>query len=75
MHVAPQLWIYFAMVVPLTLIVVVAVWLLDRRHKKKSKGRTAVLEEGLEVMEREIAAQLRRQTTGKMVTFVEKEEE
>lgn len=57
LYVAPQLWIYFAAAAPLTLVVVFVMWFWGR--KKRSKGD--VEGGGLESVEKDIVAQLRRQ--------------
>lgn len=75
LRVAPQLWIYFAVSVPLTVLVVMAVWLWDRKRERRVKANAAVLETGLEAMERDVMLQMRRQTTRKAVSFAEKDDE
>jgi hypothetical protein len=62
--VAPQLWIYFVIAVPLTVLTVGTLWMWDRKRNRKSKRVTAALEEGLEHMEMEIASQMKRQRVG-----------
>jgi Mg2+ and Co2+ transporter CorA len=58
--VLPQLWIYFAATVPLTLAVVAFLLLWDRKRERRVKRQAKLLEGGLEIMEREIALQVRR---------------
>jgi len=74
-RVSPQVWIYFAIMAPMTLAVVAVLWVLDRKTKNRVKRRTAALEAGLEAVEREMAVQTRRQTaSGKTVAFEEEYE-
>jgi len=64
LSVAPQLWIYFAIAIPLTVFAVGTLWMWGRKRSRKSKKLTAALEDGLEDMEREIAMQMKRQKLG-----------
>ncbi|SPO01729.1 uncharacterized protein DNG_04402 [Cephalotrichum gorgonifer] len=54
LYIAPQLWIYFAIAAPLTLVVVSVMWLWGRNKKRKADV------ERLEGIERDIATQLQR---------------
>jgi hypothetical protein len=64
LSVAPELWIYFAIAVPLTIVAVGTLLMWDRKRNKKSKRLTAALEEGLEDMEQDIVLQMKRQNFG-----------
>ena len=59
--VAPQLWIYFAVAGPLTLAVVLFMWLWDRKREKRAKKAANVLEAGVMNMEKDVMMQLQRQ--------------
>jgi len=59
--VAPQLWIYFVVTAPLTLAVVLFMWLWDRKREKRAKKATNALEAGVMGMEKDVMLQLRRQ--------------
>ncbi|PKS10220.1 hypothetical protein jhhlp_001970 [Lomentospora prolificans] len=67
--VSTNLWIYFAITVPLT-ILIVGTWLyFSQRRKRKFKLAQAAVDDDVEVMEREIMATMRRKTLNKENTW------
>jgi len=74
--VAPQLWIYFAATIPLTIAVVAFVLLWDRKRERRVKAQARELDRGVEAMERDVMVQMsRRRSVARKVDFGEKEDE
>jgi len=73
--VSPQIWIYFVVTIPITIIVVAAMLLWDRKREKKSKQRVVALETGLELMEKDILVQIRRHNTKQSLGLGHKDHE
>ncbi|AEO57656.1 hypothetical protein MYCTH_2304073 [Thermothelomyces thermophilus ATCC 42464] len=67
--VSPLLWIYFAITVPLTVVVVVCWCLWDRRRERRFEAEDADIEAGIEKMEAQIMATMRKRTMSKMRTW------
>ncbi|KAI0011804.1 hypothetical protein F4779DRAFT_158639 [Xylariaceae sp. FL0662B] len=68
-QVSNMLWLYFVVTIPLTLIIVLFWWFLDRRREKRYEQEDVKIEKGIEQMEREILAIMRRKTLGKASTW------
>ena len=60
--VSSWLWLYFALTVPLTCLIVGAWLLFDRRRLRRLREDQLAVEGDVEVMEREIMATIRRKT-------------
>lgn len=67
--VAPELWIYFAITVPMTLIIVLLWWWWDRRRDARHAKEDADVEQGIEKMEGQIMAMMRKRTMNKVRTW------
>ncbi|KAK3302089.1 uncharacterized protein B0T15DRAFT_403587 [Chaetomium strumarium] len=67
--VSPLLWIYFAISIPLTLIVVLGWRWWDRRREMRYAKEDADIEAGIEKMEAQIMATMRKRTLSKVRTW------
>lgn len=67
--VAPQLWIYFVITIPLTLIIVLIWRIWDKRREKKYEAEDEDLEVGIENMEAKIMSNMRKRTMSKVRTW------
>lgn len=67
--VSPLLWIYFAITIPVTLIIVVCWRWWDRRREAQYAKEDRDVEEGIEKMEAQIMATMRKRTMSKMRTW------
>ncbi|CAM1505370.1 Fc.00g110070.m01.CDS01 [Cosmosporella sp. VM-42] len=67
--VSTNLWIYFAVTVPITALIVASWTLIDRRRVDKHKKEDADLEKNIEKMEKEIMFALRKRTMSKANTW------
>ncbi|KAK0748624.1 hypothetical protein B0T21DRAFT_389452 [Apiosordaria backusii] len=67
--VSPDLWIYFVITVPLTLLIVLIWRIWDKRRDRKYEKEDADIEEGIEVMEQQIMAAMRKRTLSKVRTW------
>ncbi|KAK4198187.1 hypothetical protein QBC40DRAFT_284259 [Triangularia verruculosa] len=67
--VSPQLWIYFVITVPLTLLIVLIWRVWDRRRDKKYETEDADIEKGIEAMEQQIMTAMRKRTLSKVRTW------
>ncbi|RKU47971.1 hypothetical protein DL546_003815 [Coniochaeta pulveracea] len=68
-EVNPQLWIYFAIAIPLTLLIVLIWWIWERSREKMYAKDDVDLEEGIEKMEAHIMSNMRKRTMSKVRTF------
>jgi hypothetical protein len=68
-RISQWLWVYFAITVPLTVIIVGGWMLLDRRMEKKHALEDEDIEKGIEKMETEIMAVMRKRTMNKATTW------
>lgn len=67
--VSVQLWIYFAVTIPITILIVASwVW-IDRRREEQYKKDDADLEKNIDSMETEIMYHLRKRTMSKANTW------
>ncbi|GAB1320575.1 Magnesium transport protein CorA, transmembrane region [Madurella fahalii] len=67
--VAPELWIYFAITVPMTLIIVLLWRWWDKRRDARYAKEDADIEKGIEKMEAQIMATMRKRTLSKVRTW------
>jgi hypothetical protein len=67
--VSPLLWIYFAITVPITLAIVLCWRWWDKRREVKFAKEDEDIEKGIERMEAEIMATMRKRTLSKMRTW------
>ncbi|KAF7547798.1 hypothetical protein G7Z17_g7492 [Cylindrodendrum hubeiense] len=67
--VSVQLWIYFAVTVPITALIVGAWMMIDKHRMKQAKRDDADLERNIEIMEKEIMFHLRKRTMSKTNTW------
>ncbi|KAH6627884.1 hypothetical protein F5144DRAFT_287443 [Chaetomium tenue] len=67
--VSPLLWIYFAITIPVTLVIVVCWRWWDRRREAQYAKEDRDVEEGIEKMEAQIMATMRKRTMSKMRTW------
>ena len=67
--VSVELWIYFAVTVPITAIIVVTWVLVDRKREEQHKRDDADLERNIDKMERDIMRHLRKRTMSKANTW------
>ncbi|KAI1824931.1 hypothetical protein F4861DRAFT_225338 [Xylaria intraflava] len=68
-EVSSELWIYFVITIPLTLGIVGAWWILDQRREKKYATEDKDIEQGIQRMETEILAVMRKKTLNKASTW------
>ncbi|KAI1313556.1 hypothetical protein F5Y03DRAFT_381135 [Xylaria venustula] len=68
-EVSQELWIYFAITIPLTVAIVGTWWALDRRREKAYAREDLDIEQGIERMETEILAIMRKKTMNKAATW------
>lgn len=67
--VSPDLWIYFVITIPITIIIVLIWRFWDRRRDMKYEKEDADIEEGIEHMEQQIMAAMRKRTLSKVRTW------
>lgn len=67
--VSPELWIYFVVTIPLTLCIVGSWWFMDKRREKQYAAEDIDIEKGIETMETEIMAIMRKKTMNKATTW------
>lgn len=67
--VAPTLWVYFIITIPLTLVVVLVWWVWDRHRDKKYRAEDEDLEKGIDAMEAKIMTNMRKRTMSKVRTW------
>jgi hypothetical protein len=68
-QVSPQLWIYFVIMVPLTLSVLILWRWWDKRREDKYAAEDVDLEAGIDTMEAQIMATMRKRTLSKVRTW------
>ncbi|KAI0593954.1 hypothetical protein F4775DRAFT_575960 [Biscogniauxia sp. FL1348] len=68
-EVSSDLWIYFAVTVPLTLVIVLSWWALDHHREKQYAAEDQDIEKGIEKMETDILAIMRKKTMNKTSTW------
>lgn len=67
--VAKEFWIYWAVTIPLTVAIVGCWWVWERRKERRYEREDVLLEMGVESMEMEIQAQMRKRTMSKVATW------
>ncbi|KAK4179781.1 hypothetical protein QBC36DRAFT_61163 [Triangularia setosa] len=67
--VSPDLWIYFVITVPLTLLIVLIWRIWDKRRDRKYEVEDADIEKGIEAMEQQIMTAMRKRTLSKVRTW------
>ncbi|KAL2114143.1 hypothetical protein VUR80DRAFT_449 [Thermomyces stellatus] len=60
--ISPDLWVYFAMTIPLTGVIVGSWFYFNQRRKRRVRRDQLAVEDDIDVMEREIMATIRRKT-------------
>jgi hypothetical protein len=68
-YVSSDLWIYFVVTIPLTLAIVGSWWFMDKRREKQYAAEDIDIEKGIETMETEIMAIMRKKTMNKATTW------
>ncbi|KAI2639685.1 hypothetical protein GGS26DRAFT_541109 [Hypomontagnella submonticulosa] len=68
-QVSNLLWLYFAVTVPLTLIILVFWYWIDKRREKKYAEEDVEIEKGIDTMEKDILAIMRKKTISKATTW------
>jgi membrane protein implicated in regulation of membrane protease activity len=66
---SPLVWIYFVITIPLTLAIVVAWRWWDRRRERRYAEEDADIEAGIDKMEAQIMATMRKRTMSKVRTW------
>ena len=64
-----ELWIYFAIAVPITALIVISWMWFDRRREAKHRLEDAHLESDIEKMEKDIMFHMRKRTMSKAHTW------
>ncbi|KAL1844977.1 hypothetical protein VTK73DRAFT_1394 [Phialemonium thermophilum] len=67
--VSPLIWIYFAITIPITLVIVIVWRWWDRRREAKYAEEDVDLEAGIEAMEAQIMSNMRKRTMSKIRTW------
>ncbi|KAI0480678.1 hypothetical protein GGR56DRAFT_627105 [Xylariaceae sp. FL0804] len=68
-EVSQELWIYFVITIPLTVVIVGSWWLLERRREKIYADEDHHIEEGIAQMDLDILAMMRKKTMTKASTW------
>ncbi|EMR64237.1 hypothetical protein MGN70_010665 [Eutypa lata] len=68
-QVSEYLWIYFVVTIPLTLLIVGSWWFLDRRRERQYALEDEDIERGIERLETDILAVMRKKTMSKASTW------
>ena len=63
------LWIYFVVTIPLTLLIVGSWYYLDRRRERQYAEEDLEIERGIEHLEKDILAVMRKKTMNKASTW------
>ncbi|KAI0902426.1 hypothetical protein F4806DRAFT_446988 [Annulohypoxylon nitens] len=67
--VSKKLWVYFAVTIPLTVIILLFWYYLDRRREKRYAEEDVEIEKGIDSMEKDILAIMRNKTFRKATTW------
>ncbi|KAI0887238.1 uncharacterized protein GGS22DRAFT_178431 [Annulohypoxylon maeteangense] len=67
--VSKKLWVYFAVTVPLTVIILLFWYYLDRKREKRYEQEDVEIEKGIDRMEKDILAIMRKKTINKVTTW------
>ncbi|KAI1417613.1 hypothetical protein F5Y13DRAFT_60401 [Hypoxylon sp. FL1857] len=68
-QVSNKLWVYFAVTIPLTLIILLFWYVIDRRREKRYAEEDVEIEKGIDTMEKDILAIMRKKTINKATTW------
>ncbi|KAI2785319.1 hypothetical protein F4815DRAFT_15846 [Daldinia loculata] len=68
-EVSSELWVYFAVTVPLTFLIVLVWWFIDHRRERKYAEEDIEIEKGIDTMEKDILAIMRKKTINKASTW------
>ncbi|KAI8959135.1 hypothetical protein F5Y11DRAFT_14795 [Daldinia sp. FL1419] len=68
-EVSSELWVYFAVTLPLTLLIVMVWWIIDHRRERKYAEEDIEIEKGIDTMEKDILAIMRKKTINKASTW------
>jgi len=68
-EVSREVWIYFAITIPLTVLIVGTWWLLDHRREKAYKLEDEEIEAGINSMETDMLVAMRKRTMSKTGTW------
>lgn len=69
--VAPTFWIYWAVTIPISFMVVIIWWIWDRSREKRYKKEDGDLEDQIDSMENVIMAKMRARTMSKVRTWTQ----
>jgi hypothetical protein len=67
--VSSQFWIYWAVTIPMTIIIVMIWYIWEKRREKRYQMEDNELEKGVETMELQIQSAMRKRTMSKVVTW------
>ncbi|KAI2472047.1 hypothetical protein F4781DRAFT_385108 [Annulohypoxylon bovei var. microspora] len=67
--VSKKLWVYFAVTIPLTIIILLFWYYLDRKREKRYTEEDVEIERGIDTMEKDILAIMRKKTINKAATW------
>ncbi|KAI2612926.1 uncharacterized protein GGS25DRAFT_477808 [Hypoxylon fragiforme] len=68
-HVSQLLWVYFAVTIPLTTVILLFWYFIDRKREKRYKEEDDEIEKGIDRMEKDILAIMRKKTINKATTW------
>ncbi|KAI5863121.1 hypothetical protein GGS23DRAFT_54218 [Durotheca rogersii] len=68
-QVSNLLWVYFAVTVPLTLVILLCWYVIDMRREKRYAKEDEDIERGISLMEKDILAIMRKKTINKASTW------
>ena len=67
--VSSQFWIYWAVTIPMTIIIVLIWYIWEKRREKRYQEEDTELEKGVETMELQIQSAMRKRTMSKVTTW------
>ncbi|KAK7740571.1 hypothetical protein SLS53_005416 [Cytospora paraplurivora] len=70
-QVAPTFWIYWAVTIPISVLVIVVWWLWDRSRERRYAEEDIDLENQIDTMEDQIMAKMRKRTMSKVRTWTQ----
>lgn len=69
--IAPTVWIYFVITIPVTVVIVLTWWVWDRTRERRYAREDIDLEDQIDGMESKIMATMRRRTMNKVRTWTQ----
>lgn len=69
--IAPTVWIYFVITIPVTIFIVLIWWVWDRTRERRYRKEDIDLEDQIEHMESKIMATMRKRTMSKVRTWTQ----